>query len=169
MAYNSSNAKLVLNALISAGAPAQVLPFLMSQVAHETGNFNSRVMKANNNASGIMFINKPLKQKNATRGLPYPKKEGKYWYANFASLTDWARDYLRIVGKLPMQAVSLPDYAAKLRQRGYYTDSLSNYTKGLKIHFKGLIDTGIIKVDPNALSVPEKKKEQPAAEPITKV
>ncbi len=158
MAYNLSNAKLVLNALIAAGAPSQVLPFLLAQVAHETGNFNSKVFTANNNASGIMFINKPLKQKNASKGLPYPKKEGKYFYANFATLKDWAVDYLRIIGKLPMQAISLPDYAAKLRARGYYTDTVQNYSNGLKTHFNGLVKSGIIKVDPNALPT-EKKKE----------
>jgi len=150
MAYNIANAKLILTALIDAGAKPVVIPFLMSQIAHETGNFASRVFKSNNNASGIMFINKPLKQKNATRGLPYPKREGKYFYANFASLKDWAVDYLRIIGKLPMQAISLPDYAAKLRARGYYTDTVQNYTKGLKIHFNNLIKSELITVDPNA-------------------
>lgn len=128
---NTINAKLILNALINAGVNASVIPFLMAQIAHETAGFKSRVLKTDNNASGIMFINKPLKQKNAVRGSKYPANEGKYFYARFATLNDWAKDYLRILGKTPQTAISLTDFAQKLRNRGYYTDPVNVYAKGL--------------------------------------
>lgn len=145
MAYNVSNARKVLSALKAAGAPATALPYLMSQVAHETGTFNSRVLTENNNASGIMYINNPAKQKNARRGLAFPKKEGKYYYANFNTLKDWAVDYLRIIGGTVLKASSLSDYAERLKKRGYYTDSTTNYARGLNSHYSALKRSGILK------------------------
>ena len=147
--YNKTNAAKILQALKDAGASPKIIPFLMAQVAHETGNFQSRVFVQNNNASGIMFINNPSRQKGATRGLLFPTKEqpknGKtIYYANFATLKDWAIDYLRIVGKLPQQATNLTDYAIKLKQRGYYTADTIAYARALHLHFKKLQDTGIL-------------------------
>lgn len=142
--YNLSNARKIIAALIAAGASPSILPFLICQVAHETGDFDSRVLRQNNNASGILFINKPLKQKNAVRGLAYPSREGRYWYANFKTLKDWAVDYLRIIGRIPQTASSLTDYANKLKARGYYTDSAENYSRALESHRKKLIKAGLL-------------------------
>lgn len=139
MAYNIENAKKVLAALIAAGANPIQLPLLMSQVAHETGDFDSRVFKANNNASGIMYINKPEKQKNAKKGLPFPKREGKYFYAHFASLKDWAADFMRIVSGAIRSSTTFQQYALALKKRKYYADQLSNYTKALKSHYAALV------------------------------
>lgn len=143
MAYNLNNAKRVLNALINAGANPVIIPFLMAQIAHETGDFDSKVFRENNNASGIMFINKS-KQKNATKGNAFPSKEGNHFYANFATLKDWAVDYLRIIGNTPQKATSLNDYAQKLKNNGYYTDTVSNYANALNAHFKALNKAGIL-------------------------
>lgn len=142
--YNISNAKKVIAALIAAGASPTVLPFLICQVAHETGDFDSRVFRQNNNASGIMWINKPLKQKNAKKGLAYPSREGRYFYAHFATLKDWAIDYLRVIGRTPQSAKNLTDYANKLRARGYYTDTATNYARALESHRKKLIKAGLL-------------------------
>lgn len=142
--YNISNAKKVIAALIAAGASPTVLPFLICQVAHETGDFDSRVFRQNNNASGIMWINKPLKQKNAKKGLAYPSREGRYFYAHFATLKDWAIDYLRVIGRTPQSAKNLTDYANKLRARGYYTDTSTNYARALESHRKKLIKAGLL-------------------------
>jgi len=140
MKYNLTNGKKIIAALIAAGAKPDLLPWLMSQIAHETAGFNSKVLNTDNNASGIMFINKPAKQRNATRGSSFPKKEGKYYYARFATLKDWAVDYLRIIGKVPQTATSLLDLATKLRARNYYTDTVANYAKGLNFHYKNIKD-----------------------------
>lgn len=147
MAYNTANAKQVLAALMAAGASPTVVPFLLAQVAHETGNFDSRVFRENNNASGIMFINNPTKQKNATRGLMFPKNEiGKtpIYYAKFASLKDWATDYLRIIGKAPQTASNLTQYATLLKNRGYYTAPLDLYAKALNVHYNNLKKAGLL-------------------------
>lgn len=137
--YNFENGKKIVAALLQAGAKQSALPYMLAQIAHETSGFNSRVFKSDNNASGIMFINKPLKQKNATRGGEYPKKESKiYHYAHFATLKDWAIDYLRIIGNLASSSKTLLDFATALRNRKYYTDTIPRYANGLKFHIKNI-------------------------------
>lgn len=138
MKYNFENGKKIVAALLQAGAKQNALPFMLAQIAHETGGFNSRVFNSDNNASGIMFINKPARQKNATKGGTFPKKEGKYYYAHFATLKDWAVDYLRIIGNLASTSSTLLGFATSLRNKGYYTDTISNYSNGLKFHIKNV-------------------------------
>jgi hypothetical protein len=150
MAYNAENAKKVLQALTSAGAPLTVVPFLMAQVAHETGTFNSRVFVDNNNASGIMFINNPTRQKNATRGRAFPRNEWPaadkpLYYANYATLKDWAVDYLRIVGKTVQAATTLDQYAVALKNRKYYTAPTAAYAAALRAHYTKLQKSGYFK------------------------
>jgi hypothetical protein len=142
MKYNVTNAKKVLQALITAGAKPAVIPFLMAQVAHETGDFDSNVFNSDNNASGIIYIGKPSKQINATRGTRRKASEGGN-YAKFATLTDWARDYLRIIGTAPAKASNVTEYAKLLKARGYYTDTVENYTSALVGHIKELTSQGL--------------------------
>lgn len=140
--YNVTNAKKVLQALINAGAKPDVIPFLMSQVAHETGDFDSPVFNKDNNASGIIYIGKPTKQLNATKGTKRKASEGGN-YAKFNTLTDWAKDYLRIIGTAPSKATNIVEYAKLLKARGYYTDTLENYTKALQDHMAQLTADGL--------------------------
>ena len=140
--YNIENAKKVAKALLNAGASVTSLPFLMAQVAHETGDFNSRVFNSDNNASGIIYIAKPTKQKNATRGTARSSSEGGN-YAKFFTLEDWARDYLRIIGTSIKKAKNIEEYAKNLKDRGYYTDTLENYTNALKGHISQLMQLGL--------------------------
>lgn len=153
MAYNVDNAKKVLNALAMAGANPTVIPFLMSQVAHETGNFDSNLFRTHNNASGITFTTSG-RQKNATRGNPLPlneqpivngKRVTRYYYARFNSLKDWAIDYLRIVGNTVLNSKDIVEYARKLRERKYYTATLQSYTKALQSHLTRLEKLGLTK------------------------
>lgn len=147
--YNLKNAKLILKALQDAGASPAIIPFLMAQVAHETGNFESRVFVQNNNASGIMFINNPSRQKGATRGLPFPRREqpkdGRtIYYANFATLKDWATDYLRIIGQTPQRAKNLTEFAVLLKRNNYYTAPVETYARALHLHSKKIQTSGIL-------------------------
>jgi len=148
MSYPIDRVKKIIAALRAAGAKEQTIPYLLAQCAHETGAFKSNVFNTDTNASGIMFINKPTKQKNATRGSKYPANEGKYNYARFATLKDWAVDYLRILGNTAASSKNLTDFAAKLKARKYYTDSVNNYANGLKAHTKQLIKAGVFPSDP---------------------
>ena len=148
MKYNIENAKKVAKALLGAGAPITSLPFLMAQVAHETGDFDSNVYRNNTNMSGITYINKPAKQKNASRGTALPKSEWSapdkpIYYAKFNTLEDWARDYLRLVGSPVQKAKSIEEYAKLLKDRGYYTATLKSYTNAVKGHLAELMKQGL--------------------------
>ena len=130
-------------AIQSAGFPADKVLFALSQTMFETKMFSSSsgVASQNNNFSGIMFINNPAKQLNATRGLPYPSNEGNYNYANFDTPRDWAIDFLRILKKspgFPIQQTSIDTWAAALKVNGYYTSSEANYAAGMQRYYDEL-------------------------------
>lgn len=130
-------------ALINAGISDTALNLALSQVLFETGQFTakSRVAAENNNYSGIMWINKPSVQKNATKGLPFPSSEGKYYYANFKTAQDWANDYIRILslGAKPIQATDLNSFVSRLAANKYFFPNtgkaLTNYRNGVKKYY----------------------------------
>jgi hypothetical protein len=135
MTYNLTNLKKIAAALSAAGLSGNTLFLALSQVAHETGGFNDKKITTHNNPAGITWINKKTIQLNATKGNPLPEAP-KYHYAKFATLKDWANDFIRIVGKKLRSATSPADYAAKLKAGKYYTDTVKNYSKALEGHFK---------------------------------
>ena len=116
-------------ALLNAGAPRNILPIMLAQIALETGHYKN-VGSADNNLSGIKYVG----QKGATAGSPAPKNEGKAPYAKYASYDDWAKDFLRIltrVGKArPLNASNPTEYAHALALNGYYDPKgEANYTR----------------------------------------
>lgn len=133
----AATAMIVLQALLNAGFSGLKLKLALAQVFHETGVLRSALV-ADNNFSGIMFINKPTLQKNAVKGRPFPSKEGKYFYAKFATPLDWANDLKRIISRSPgkpLEAATVQDFAHRLKLNKYYTDSEKNYSTALKKHF----------------------------------
>ena len=133
---NQDNLKKVAAALSNAGLSGNTLVLALAQVAHETGGFNNAKITTHNNASGITFINKPTKQLNATKGNPLPEAP-KYNYAKFATLNDWAKDYLRLVGKSLKNSPDSNSYALKLADQKYYEVS-SRYPNAIKNYSAGL-------------------------------
>jgi hypothetical protein len=131
--YNAKNAQKAGEALKGAlsayGYPSTMLPILLAQVAHETGGFNSILSTEDNNLSGIKFV----EQSGATKGRKSP--EGNY-YAKYANTTLWAKDYLRILSKggqnAPIKATDSTDFVNRLKDNGYFTDTLENYQKAIK-------------------------------------
>jgi hypothetical protein len=118
--------------------PANILPYIVAQVAHETADFNSRLLYDHNNATGITFANKPKLQKNAIKGRPLPEAP-QYNYAKFASLNDWAVDYLRLINRgknKPLEALTIEDYVARLKANKFFTDTVERYTAGVKRYLK---------------------------------
>ncbi len=152
MTYNLDNLKKIATALNAAGLKGNTLYLALAQVAHETGGFNDKKITTHNNPAGITWINKKTIQLNATKGNPLPEAP-KYHYAKFATLKDWANDYLRIVGKKLRSATSPADYATKLKSGKYYTDTVKNYSKALDGHFKK-ITTGVQKESGHKVSFP---------------
>jgi hypothetical protein len=117
-------------------APARVIPYLVAQVAYETGDFKSKLLKDHNNASGIVFTGR-ASQKNAVKGRPLPE-DGRYFYAKFATLNDWAKDYMRVLSlkAKPLQATSPDDFITRLKSNGYFTAPLEQYKKGFERYLR---------------------------------
>lgn len=141
--FTKYTAKDFSNLFARKGVPANLIPVLVAQVQHETNNFKDAKLYTHNNASGIIYINKPQVQKNASKGnvLPETKNSSKpYYYAKFATLSDWANDFIRVLKKQPakpIEATDIFDYAKRLKANGYFTDTLSNYYKRLLSFYKG--------------------------------
>jgi hypothetical protein len=76
-------------------------------------------------------------QKNAVKGRPLPE-DGRYFYAKFATLADWAKDYMRVLSlkAKPLQATSSDDFITRLKSNGYFTAPVELYKKGFERYLK---------------------------------
>ena len=124
----------IYNTALQQGFTPTAAKFVVAQARFESADYKSSVFKNNNNTSGIKFIGQP----NATRGSLSP--EGNY-YARFNTVQDSVNDKIARIYNITMRGVtptqlknseSVDDFARLLKQRGYFTDTLSNYTSGLK-------------------------------------
>lgn len=127
--YDSIN-KLLYTAT---GLTSPVLDWATAQALFESGGGSSAVARANNNYTGIMFINKPYQQ--ATKGTARPASEGGN-YAKYANPQAWAKDFVRILSingpmGAPIKATSLGDYVARLKANKYFASSPTAYQAGL--------------------------------------
>lgn len=106
--------------------------YLIAQAKHETANFTSNVYQKDNNMFGMK---KALRRpQNATQGLASPEPEPYKYYARFDSDSESLRDMLNWLrfNRFPTQVGSVEEYAELMRSKGFYTDSLANYTNALK-------------------------------------
>lgn len=130
----------IWQALKGEGLPDNVCNLVTAQSKHESGNYTSRVFLKNNNCFGYKFVG----QRWATQGLKSPEGD---FYAHYDSPADSAREIARWIkrrqnsGLFPrdLDTITGPEeYAHLLKACGYFGDSVENYTKGLKHHFKTL-------------------------------
>lgn len=121
-----------VNVFTKAGVNANILPFVVAQVAHETGNFKSKLLQDHNNGSGITWIDKPNVQKNAVKGRPLPE-DPRYHYAKFDTLQDWAIDHVRVLkrGSKPIEATNVDDFVDRLKANKYFTAPVELYKKAV--------------------------------------
>jgi flagellum-specific peptidoglycan hydrolase FlgJ len=133
--------------LQNAGLSGVQLKLALCQVMYETGAFSSESVAANtdNNLSGIVWINNPSIQVNATQGGP-ADTPGYYW-ADYATINDWAIDYVRIVNDGPYypltNATDTSSFAALLQENGYYTGSETDYAAGMLHYWNIFTDIGL--------------------------
>ena len=119
--------------LTAKGLPLRFLPFLLAQISHETGGFKSNLSLLNN-LSGIIFVG----QKGAIdSGISQPKKEtskfGKWNYAAYKTIEDWAADYISILAKHKVfDAKNLEEFVNKLKEARYFTAPTEEYFTALK-------------------------------------
>jgi hypothetical protein len=133
---NNEKAALFAKIFSELKAPAKVIPYLVAQVAYETGDFKSKLLNDHNNASGIVFTGR-TNQKNAVKGRPLPE-DGRYFYAKFATLNDWAKDYMRVLSlkTKPLLATTPDDFITRLKSNGYFTAPVELYKKGFDRYLK---------------------------------
>jgi hypothetical protein len=121
--------------LLNTGVPANIVPWAAAQVAFETNGFTSRVSKDDANFSGIKWINKPYQ--DATKGRPAPEGGN---YAHYADRNAWAKDFKRVISiggqGAAINARSLSDYVARLKNNGYFTSDAGAYLRGLETILK---------------------------------
>jgi len=105
-----------------------LMPFILAQAKHETGNFTSNLYLKNNNLFGMKL---PTRRPTvATKGLMSP--EGNY-YAAYSSDGESIRDLFLWMDytKFPTMVKNANEYASELKQRAYFGDSLANYQNAL--------------------------------------
>lgn len=133
---NETTAAMFARMFTELSAPAKVIPYLVAQIAYETGDFKSKLLKDHNNASGIVYTGR-ASQKNAVKGRPLPE-DRRYFYAKFTTLNDWARDYMRVLSlkAKPLLATTPDDFITRLKSNGYFTAPLEQYKKGFDRYLK---------------------------------
>lgn len=112
----------------------KIIPLLIAQIIFESGWFNSRAYKLDNNPAGITWNNNYKTRPGATVGIARKSSEGGN-YVHFVDYNAAAKDYLRILNRAPgypLQATDAADYAKRLKQNKYYTDNVDQYAAGLK-------------------------------------
>ena len=98
---------------------------IAAQAAHETGNFTSAIFLDCNNAFGYKAVTSSC--------ASHPD------YQNYANLEDSVNEICQWIlrrlneGNFPPLAsiTTAAQYAAALKNNGYYEDSLANYTNGI--------------------------------------
>lgn len=106
-----------------------LLPYIIAQAKHETGNYKSRLYLDSNNLFGMKMPER--RPTIATKGFLSPEGNNYAQYkSDFESLQDlllWM-DFV----KFPVRVQSPDEYAKSLKAKSYFGDTVENYTNGLK-------------------------------------
>lgn len=140
MAINAAYADRIYKAAregtpVNPGLPKALAALVVSQAAHETGNFTSPIFKENNNIGGYTW-----------KGSRYQVRPGRIAdngepVGHYATIEDSVKEIVdwiyrrRAEGKFPADLSIIADplsYAQLLKNSGYFTDALVNYVNGLK-------------------------------------
>lgn len=112
--------QLIFSSLVSGGIPQTLAQLVAAQSGHETAGWTSNVYLTDNNAFGYGY--------NGTS------------YKVYAAVEDSAADLVGYLNRRvadgsfpPLDQITTPDqYAALLKQAGYYSDTETNYLNGLE-------------------------------------
>lgn len=157
------------------GANDALAQILATVTAYETANYTSNVFRKNKNLGGVMWLNN-LRVQNATKGLPFPKRETKakqYYYANYPTINAAIMDYLRVMKRVfnyngkfffaPRAGYSnkltkqdFINAATLMKRKGYFTDNTDRYAANLYNVYLQYIDA----VKPINKANAEAKKER---------
>lgn len=124
----------IYNKALADGMPTILATFIVAQARHETGNYTSNVFNTCNNAFGYKWVGQ------STANGPCVQSPELNSYAKYVSLEDSVHELTLWIkrrqaeGKFPanLASITTPDqYAALLKESGYYGASLQTYLNGL--------------------------------------
>ena len=113
---------------LDAGFDRDTAKYVISQAAHETGNFTSALYKNNKNIFG-------MKEPAVRPSVSIGEQNG---YADYRDIEDSITDF-RLYYKyvhLPERFKSISEYVQALKEKNYFEDSQENYEKGVESFFK---------------------------------
>lgn len=135
----------IFNTATMAGLNPVQAKIIVAQATHESGNFKSNVFKTDNNLFGMKMPTQRSKKYIAGPSKIVMKKEGSTPYASYSSIENSVNDLIlgyHVAKKTDWTKIKTPtEYAAYLKSKGYYGDTLSNYTNALQRFFKTITDT----------------------------
>jgi len=107
---------------------------ITAQAMHETGLFSSNVFLRNNNAFGMR-----MPGQRPTRAVGDVDSDG---YANYESLEDSIEDLALWFDfhNIPLQFDAVQEYAAAIKEKGYYEAAYFAYSGAMNKHLKNLIN-----------------------------
>jgi flagellum-specific peptidoglycan hydrolase FlgJ len=108
----------------SLGDRSSLLPYIEAQAIHETGNYSSPLSIRQNNLFGMNVArNRPF------NGFPVAGSV----YAGYNSRKDSIDDLILWMDytKFPLKVSDSLQYVTELKKRGYFTDSIQNYLRGV--------------------------------------
>jgi flagellum-specific peptidoglycan hydrolase FlgJ len=119
----------IFRTVIENGYDSMMAKLLVAQSRHETGNYKSRLARLANNMFGMQ---KP--RRSHTRAIGTAWAEGRPNYAKYGSIEDSTLDVLDLLKRrnCPFNFKTTYEYAKWLKSKGYYEDSLENYSRALK-------------------------------------
>jgi hypothetical protein len=107
---------------------SKLVPYILAQAKHETGNFTSFIYLRTNNMFGMGIPG----SRNSLRSGKFISRDGRE-YSKFKSVLDSAKDF-----RLYLENQNFPvplteaGYVWELKNRGYFEDSYNNYLKGVR-------------------------------------
>jgi LAS superfamily LD-carboxypeptidase LdcB len=118
-----------------------IAKMVMAQAAFETGNWRNAAALQANNYSGIKFYGQ--KGKKPSEVLAPGEEENGYRrpYVQYDSPEDWASGMVELLKgryKKALETTTPEEYAARLKERGYYGGKESDYAKGLRYYLNNL-------------------------------
>lgn len=140
--YSMSIETTIYRAAMAQGLPDTLARLLIAQAKHETGNFTSNFFKKYNNAFGYSYYPGSPWQVPGGGTLAdnnQPIAVYKSVQDSVGEIADWLKRRVK-EGKFPaLSTITDPEqYAQLLWHAGYYTDTIKNYSRGLKAFFENL-------------------------------
>lgn len=136
----SFEANIVYSTARACGLSDVQAKIIVSQAIHESANFKSNVFKVDNNAFGLKMPVRRSRLYIQRASYIVMRSEGSAPYAHYSTLENCVKDLLLgwhgFVGT-DWALIKTPEqYAALLKYKGYYGDTLSNYTAAIRRTYK---------------------------------